>query len=33
MKKVALLLVALILLAVLGLHLYYNIYNKGYEDK
>ena len=33
MKKVVLLLVALILLAVLGLHLYYNVYNKGYEDK
>ncbi|KKU02765.1 MAG: hypothetical protein UX03_C0027G0005 [Candidatus Woesebacteria bacterium GW2011_GWE1_45_18] len=33
MKKVVLLLVGLILLAVLGLHLYYNVYNKGYEDK
>src|SRR3989344_5059683 len=33
MKKLFLLLVGLIILTLLGLHLYYNVYNKGYEDK
>src|SRR3989338_10250002 len=33
MKKFFLLLAGLIILTILGLHLYYNVYNKGYEDK
>ncbi len=33
MKKLFLLLVGLVILALLGLQLYYNVYNKGYEDK
>jgi hypothetical protein len=33
MKKIILILIGLILLILLGLQLYYNVYNKGYEDK
>ena len=33
MKKIILVLAGLTILVILGLHLYYNVYNKGYEDK
>jgi len=33
MKKLFLLLVSLVIFALLGLYLYYDVYNKGYEDK
>lgn len=33
MKKLIILLILIVLVSILGLHLYYNVYKHGYEDK